>query len=81
MEQVSGSVGPLGGSHGLTVGTGEAELTQAIRRLNRAVLAIKIEAGMREGRPTTGTPLTRELDKQLTQLESIRTAYGLKDEE
>lgn len=61
--------------------SGAAELSQAVRRLDRAVLAFKIEAGMELGKTVVDTPLTRELRKASEQLEGVRRAFSLDEEE
>lgn len=81
IEKIGPAVTVPGGQVNFSVDSAEAELTQAIRRLNRAVIAAKIEAGMRTGKPVMSTPLAAELEKQLTQLENLRLAYNLKDSE
>jgi hypothetical protein len=58
-----------------------AELTQALRRLQRAIWSARVEAGLKAGKPVGATPLVHELEKQYFQLENVRVAYGLRDEE
>jgi hypothetical protein len=77
MQETTGPVKALGSCMELAIDSGREELEQALRRLNRAVVGFKIEAGVKSGKPVIETPLTRELDKQIGQLEQIRLAYGL----
>lgn len=80
-DKIEPAVERLGGQANINIDSVEGELTQAIRRLNRARIAAVIQDGMRSGKPSLSTPLAEELDKQLTQLENIRLAYNLKDKE
>lgn len=81
MTQIGDPVPVTGGGQMIALESGAAELTQAVRRLNRAVLAFKIEAGMELGKSVVDTPLTRELSQASAQLEGVRRAFSLKDEE
>lgn len=71
--------GPVGGQ--LAVGTLQGELTQALRRLRRAIWSERALQSMKAGKPVSSNPLVAELEKQLSQLENVRVSYGLVDEE
>lgn len=69
------------GSAAAELNSQAAELTQSLRRLDRAIMAERVTQSMKAGKPVGTTPLLAELEKQRIQLENVRLAYGMKDEE
>lgn len=82
MDKISQPV-PAPGRHRteMTVGSTSGELTQSLRRLQRAIWSEKMTQSMKIGKPVGQTPLIKELEKHETQLGNIMRAYGLKEEE
>jgi len=81
MNEISDPVEKPSQNTTMDIGTAAAELTQSLRRLDRAITSERVTQSMKLGKPAGETPLIRELGKAHLQLTNIMLAHGLEEEE